>query len=1299
MRFSHLTLIRRSLRYHWRAHVGVVLGAAVGSAALIGALVVGDSVRESLREGNLRKLGAIATTVTSGERFFTTALEDHFRVAQRVMSWVRDLDADRGPGACLMLPGTVARQDGASRANQVQVISTCFGTTNWPTVVTGPFTPGFRLSPQWAQPRPWQALPSDAVRIQSPGSVLLNEALARQLHAQPGETVVLRLHKPGLLPTDAAIADSANATVALRLKVDGIVSAAEGGDFSLQPSQLPPLNAFVRHDELSRELDLSGLANVLALGDVAQRRPLSPLRRALARVRSWIPGGQPRPEVLSPAQSTAVWSNVLEQVWLPADGGLSLATQDDRPAVARAASSTNLPPGQPSPPLPAPDAAALAALRERNVTLQSRRIFIDERIAEAARTPVHGAAPSNDVEVLLRERIGYDAHRVDTVTNGVPLLTYLVNLIRAGDRATPYSMVTAAAPPYVPASLRDNEIVVNQWLADDLNVRPGDPLEISYFVVDSGSALVERTNRFRVHSVVPLTGLHADRTLMPEFPGIARAERTQDWDTGFPRVHTIRDKDEAYWKEHRGTPKAFVSLAAGQRMWANRFGTLTAIRYPLPEGARANDLVRIVSRNLLAGLTAAEVGLTVTPARLQALNAASQSQDFGGLFLGFSFFLIVAALILMGLLFQFGLEQRAAEIGTLLALGFPPRLVRRLFLGEGMALAGVGGLIGMLAGLAYARAMLRGLATVWRDAVSTSALEFHVTAGTLLMGALASVAVCVLTIWLTLRKQARQPARALLAGELTRGPEIESGTAARPARRWLRLFGPLRHAGPLGALALAGAAALIGLALANANASSAGSFFGAGSLLLISGLAFTSAGLRRLQYPGGKNGHEVPAEVAPRGDHALRGETPPVPPGRAPALTPSSLALRALARRRNRSLAVATLLACGSFLIAAIGAFKLDADRNATQRSSGTGGFALLGQSSLPIVRDLNTEAGRDFYALNAADLDGVRIVPMRVREGDDASCLNLNRAQRPRLLGVDPAALAERRAFTFAQVAKGYRRELGWELLLPAEGARGKAEGAAAAGAPASAAPAAPAAPAPVPAIGDLNSILWAMGKRVGDTIDYLDERGEPFQVRLVGAVANSILQGNLVIAEDEWIRRFPSQGGYRQFLIDAPTNRVDAVAATLSRALQDAGLELVPAARRLAEFNAVQNTYLNTFQVLGGLGLLLGSAGLGVVVLRNVLERRSELALLLAVGFRRRTLRWLVLGEHGALLAVGLAVGILAAVVAILPQLLAPGAQVGWASLIVTLMAVLVSGLVWTGLATVLALRGPLLDALRNE
>ena len=43
-------LILCSLRFHARAHLGVVLGAMVGSAALIGALAMGDSVRGSLKD-------------------------------------------------------------------------------------------------------------------------------------------------------------------------------------------------------------------------------------------------------------------------------------------------------------------------------------------------------------------------------------------------------------------------------------------------------------------------------------------------------------------------------------------------------------------------------------------------------------------------------------------------------------------------------------------------------------------------------------------------------------------------------------------------------------------------------------------------------------------------------------------------------------------------------------------------------------------------------------------------------------------------------------------------------------------------------------------------------------------------------------------------------------------------------------------------------------------------------------------------------------------------------------------------
>ena len=218
-----------------------------------------------------------------------------------------------------------------------------------------------------------------------------------------------------------------------------------------------------------------------------------------------------------------------------------------------------------------------------------------------------------------------------------------------------------------------------------------------------------------------------------------------------------------------------------------------------------------------------------------------------------------------------------------------------------------------------------------------------------------------------------------------------------------------------------------------------------------------------------------------------------------------------------------------------------------------------------------------------------------------------------------------------------------------------------------------------------------------MGGTLDFTDERGQPFKVRIVGAVANSILQGNLLIAEADFVRLFPSESGYRGFLVDAPPEAVAPVSATLSRALQDVGLELTPTTRRLAQFNAVQNTYLNTFQLLGGLGLLLGSVGLGVVVLRNVQERRGELGLMLALGFEASALRRLVLTEHVALLLLGLGVGLVAALVAVLPSLGAPGSDFPWRSLSVTLGLVLANGLIWTVWATSRSLRGRLVDSLR--
>ncbi len=1096
------TLVWRGLVFHARSHLGALLGSAVGTAVLVGALLVGDSVRESLRNLALGRLGSIHYALASNDRFFRQELASHLTQGAGVKVV-----------AALQLAGTAASADGSARANHVQVLGV---------------TPEF-----------WQ-LGLGPVQFPLPASaddVILNPALADQLKVKVGDSVLLRVDKPSRLSREAPITPQEGFAVALRLTVRGIAPDTQMGRFGLQSSQTPPLNAFLDLAGLSRQLQLPDRANLL----LAQGLPGVTLQGLAAQIR---------------------------EHWQLADAELELR--------------------------PLPD--------HQGIELRSSRIFLDEPIVTAATA---------------------------SLTNHSALLTYFVNELRVGERATPYSMVTAAGPPLVPADLKDDEIVISPWLAEDLQAKPGDALRLTYFVIGLSRTLEERTNDFRIRAVAQWPGPTDDRSLMPDFPGLEKAESTRDWDSTLPiKLDRIRPKDEDYWKNHRGTPKAFVRLSAGQQMWANRFGNVTAIRYP------SDVTVQAVTEAIRRSLAPESIGLSFLPVREQALAASGQAQDFGQLFLGFSFFLIGAALLLMALLFQFSIERRATEIGTLLALGFTPGRVRRILIGEGIGLAAIGALIGVPGGIAYARAMLYGLSTLWRSAVGTSALGFHATPATLAIGVISGTVIASLTVWLTVRKQARQSARVLLS----LGSDPETSHHVRTSRGiWL------------GWLTSATAMLAIGWAGFRQQTSNPGVFFMAGALLLISGLSFAAAGLAALTS---------------------------VDSSERPSLT--NMGLRNAARRRRRSLATIGLLACGSFLVAAIGVFRLESQDGVRKRASGTGGFALIGESSFPIVHDLNTEEGRQYFGLSESDLAGVRVVPMRVRDGDDASCLNLNRAQTPRLLGVRAERLAERQAFTFAQTVDHAGDANPWLLLdqLEPDGS--------------------------VPAIGDAASIQWALGKKLGDTLNYKDDRGREFKVRLVGAVANSILQGSLVISEKAFLERFSNESGYRAFLVDVqPYDRaqIDAVAATLSRATQDYGVQFTPTVRRLEAFNAVQNTYLNTFQVLGGLGLLLGSVGLGVVVLRNVLERRGELALLIAVGFRARALRWLVLSEHGALLLLGLLIGTVAALVAVLPTILSPGAELPFRSLSLTLGAVFGSGLIWTWAATQLALRGSLLQALRND
>ncbi|MFP5287717.1 MAG: FtsX-like permease family protein, partial [Thermoanaerobaculia bacterium] len=122
-------------------------------------------------------------------------------------------------------------------------------------------------------------------------------------------------------------------------------------------------------------------------------------------------------------------------------------------------------------------------------------------------------------------------------------------------------------------------------------------------------------------------------------------------------------------------------------------------------------------------------------------------------------------------------------------------------------------------------------------------------------------------------------------------------------------------------------------------------------------------------------------------------------------------------------------------------------------------------------------------------------------------------------------------------------------------------------------------------------------------------------------------------------------------------------------------------------------------TFQALGSFGLLLGTLGLGIALLRGIVERRGELAALRAFGFRRRRLAWMVTAENAFLLLLGVLLGTLAGLLAVAPNLAAGGGSIPWAPLAGTLAAVIAAGLLSSLAAVWSALGAPLLPVLKEE
>ncbi len=784
-----------------------------------------------------------------------------------------------------------------------------------------------------------------------------------------------------------------------------------------------------------------------------------------------------------------------------------------------------------------------------------------------------------------------------------PVLTYLVNAMRYEGREVPYSLV--AALDLAPFGVKDG-MVLNDWTARDLGAKPGATLSLDYFVWKTEGVLATEKTEATVTAITPIRGAAADKDYAPEYPGITEAKTISDWDPPFPmELNKIRKQDEDYWDKYRTTPKAFIGIEQGKKLWGTRYGNLTSIRVE-PAGRRAEFEAALRKR-----LRPAAMDVAIVPIRQDSLSASEGSTDFGQYFLYFSFFLVVSALLLVSLFFKLGVEQRYREAGLLRAVGFSVARIGKLFLAEGAILAGIGSLLGALAAAAYAGLILYGLRTWWVDAVGTRLLRLHIGAPSLAGGVFGGLVTAVIVVYFATRTLRRPSPRALLQGN------TDAAAAAKSSRPiWIAVVFAVLGLGMLGS-AVAG------------QMPAAGGFFGAGAMLLVAALAAQRVWLNS---------------------------------GIAETNSIIRLGLRNATYRPGRSVLSTSLIAFATFLIVSLTAFRQEGASMDPAKRPGTGGYALVGESALPVIHNPGVPAGRQElgFASDAESLfRGVSVTPLRLRPGDDSSCLNLYQPRNPRVLGVPDEVL--------------FRMPLSKEKLAPKAGE--------------------------IAAYVDANSLQYVLHKKPGDEIVLQPESGAPVRLRISATIADSMFQSEILIREADFLRVFPEQQGFRMFLVQAPADKVAAVTETMEDRLQDFGLDLQSTVERLNEYHRVENAYLSTFQSLGGLGLLLGTVGLAAVLLRNVLERRKELALLRAVGYRPGMIGNLVLAENMLLLASGLSIGTLCAGLAIAPALAERAGKLPLGSMLLMLAAVAVTGFASSALAVRAAARSPLLASLRSE
>ncbi len=585
---------------------------------------------------------------------------------------------------------------------------------------------------------------------------------------------------------------------------------------------------------------------------------------------------------------------------------------------------------------------------------------------------------TSDATEIISERIFIDQEIIDEVSHVLPsarpVITYLANSIRKNDKTTPYSFVSALPQDLYPGVLTGNNIVINEWLAEDLNASVNDTLTLTWFSPASNGTLVEKSEKFFIRNVVKIDSIWNDPSLMPEFPGIAGRASCSAWDAGVPvNLKTIRKKDEEYWNKYKGTPKAFISYSKGKELWGSNFGPATAIRFP------ASISGSEIEKSLEGAFVPEKTGFSINDIRADALRAASESVDFSTLFLSLGLFIIVSCIILLALSVSLFFDSRKNQIFTFFALGFSDKWIVRLLFLETSAIAMAGAIPGVFAGGLINFLIITALNSVWSGAVQTNTLGTYMDSLPMISGFLITAFISVIL----LRIKAGNFLRNLKKSETG----LYKGHSKK--RNAILLF-----------ISLSVTLLIIASSLLYRNIS-VSLFFAGGATLFITLIL----GVRQF-FIGGfkKNNYKLSDR--------------------------NSLSRLYYSFNPSHAVTPVIFIAAGIFAVFITGVNKQNISDKMKAPSGGTGGFLLWCESAVPVKYNLNDPSGRKEFGLEEANIKDIAFVQAKRSQGDDASCLNLNHIVAPPLLGIDPSQFISKGSFSFSTTMRVTGTVNPWELL-----------------------------------------------------------------------------------------------------------------------------------------------------------------------------------------------------------------------------------------------------------------------------